>query len=56
MRPIPRKRTAVGALLSTAAFLAVGIQSVPANAQPAAPHPTPLRAGGLEAKLSPAQR
>ncbi|ALV37799.1 M4 family metallopeptidase [Streptomyces sp. CdTB01] len=56
MRPNPRKRIAVGALLSTAALFAVGIQSVPANAQPAAPHPTPLRTGGLEAKLSPAQR
>ena len=55
MRRIPRKRTAVGALLSTAAFLAVGIQSVPASAKPAAPHPSTLRTGGLEAKLSPAQ-
>ncbi|MFI7405520.1 M4 family metallopeptidase [Streptomyces sp. NPDC049541] len=55
MRRIPRKRTAVGALVSTAAFLAVGIQSVPADAKPAAPHPSPLRAGGLEAKLTPAQ-
>ena len=55
MRRIPRKRTAVGALLSTAALLAVGIQSVPANAQPAAPHPSPVRTGGLEAKLTPAQ-
>ncbi|MFF4362067.1 M4 family metallopeptidase [Streptomyces sp. NPDC001604] len=55
MRRIPRKRTAVGALVSTAAFLAVGVQSVPANAKPAAPHPSPLRAGGLEAKLTPAQ-
>ncbi|MGW2570819.1 M4 family metallopeptidase [Streptomyces sp. NPDC001537] len=55
MRRIPRKRTAVGALVSTAAFLAVGIQSVPADAQPAAPHPSPLRAGGLEARLTPAQ-
>ncbi|MGW3033582.1 M4 family metallopeptidase [Streptomyces sp. NPDC001178] len=55
MRRIPRKRTAVGALVSTAAFLAVGIQSVPAQAKPAAPHPSPLRAGGLEARLTPAQ-
>ncbi|MFJ9543484.1 M4 family metallopeptidase [Streptomyces sp. NPDC101225] len=55
MRRIPRKRTALGALASTAALLAVGIQSVPASAQSAAPHPSPLRAGGLEAKLSPAQ-
>jgi len=55
VRRIPRKRTSVATLVSTAALLAVGIQSVPANAQPAAPHPSPLRAGGLEAKLSPAQ-
>ncbi|MFR0354937.1 M4 family metallopeptidase [Streptomyces sediminimaris] len=55
MRRIPRKRTALGALASTAALLAVGIQSVPASAQSAAPHPSPLRAGGLEAKLSPSQ-
>ncbi|MET7287173.1 M4 family metallopeptidase [Streptomyces sp. NPDC005573] len=62
MRPLPHrrvsgKRTAVGAaLVSTAAFLAVGIQAVPADAKPAAPHPSPLRTGGLEAKLSPAQQ
>ncbi|MEU1268783.1 M4 family metallopeptidase [Streptomyces sp. NPDC005799] len=55
MRRIPRKRTAVGALLSTAAFLAVGMQSVPANAEPASARPSPLRTGGVEAKLSPAQ-
>ncbi|MEU5116703.1 M4 family metallopeptidase [Streptomyces longwoodensis] len=56
MRRIPRKRTAVGAaLLSTAALLAVGLQSAPASAQPAAPHPSPLRAGGLPADLTPAQ-
>ncbi|MHC3474548.1 M4 family metallopeptidase, partial [Streptomyces sp. 7R007] len=55
MRRIPRKRTAAGALLSTAALFAVGIQSVPANAQPASPHPSPLRTGGLEARLTPAQ-
>ncbi|MFI6254234.1 M4 family metallopeptidase, partial [Streptomyces sp. NPDC051016] len=56
MRRLPHRRATVGAaLVSTAAFLAVGIQSVPANAQPAAPHPTPVRTGGLEAKLSPAQ-
>ncbi|MGY6027094.1 M4 family metallopeptidase, partial [Streptomyces spinosirectus] len=55
MRRIPRKRTALGALASAAALLAVGIQSVPASAQSAAPHPSPLRTGGLEAKLSPAQ-
>ncbi|MGW4908818.1 M4 family metallopeptidase [Streptomyces sp. NPDC004270] len=56
MRRLPHRRATVGAaLVSTVAFLAVGIQSVPANAKPAAPHPSPLRAGGLEAKLSPAQ-
>ncbi|MGW7407690.1 M4 family metallopeptidase [Streptomyces sp. NPDC054833] len=56
MRRLPHRRSAVGAaLVSTAAFLAVGIQSVPASAKPAAPHPSPLRTGGLEAKLSAAQ-
>ncbi|MFG2577064.1 M4 family metallopeptidase [Streptomyces sp. NPDC048481] len=56
MRPNPRKRSAVGAaLLSTAALLALGVQSVPATAAPAAPHPTPLRTGGLPAGLTPAQ-
>src|SRR3954462_15097124 len=57
VRSIPRKRTAVGAaLLSPAALLAVGAQTVPAAAQPAAPHPSPLRAGGLPADITPAQR
>ncbi|MFF5186004.1 M4 family metallopeptidase [Streptomyces sp. NPDC000345] len=57
MRPNPRKRTAVGAaLLSTAALLALGVQAVPAAAKPAAPHPSPLRTGGLPADLTPAQR
>ncbi|KOV93065.1 peptidase M4 [Streptomyces sp. NRRL B-3648] len=42
-------------MLSTAAFLAVGLQAVPATAAPAAAHPSPLRAGGLAAELSPAQ-
>jgi Zn-dependent metalloprotease len=55
VRRIPRKRTAVGALVSTAAILTVGIQSVSAQAKPAAPHPSPVRTGGLEARLSPAQ-
>ncbi|MFE2061293.1 M4 family metallopeptidase [Streptomyces sp. NPDC059467] len=56
MRRLPHRRATVGAaLVSTAAFLAVGIQSVPANAKPAAPHPSPLRTGGQEAKLTPAQ-
>ncbi|MFI6019617.1 M4 family metallopeptidase [Streptomyces sp. NPDC051287] len=56
MRRLPHRRATVGAaLVSTVALFAVGIQSVPANAKPAAPHPSPLRAGGLEAELSPAQ-
>ncbi|MEU4171968.1 M4 family metallopeptidase [Streptomyces sp. NPDC026665] len=54
MRRFPRQATAAGALVATAAFLAVGIQTVPAVAKPA-PHTTPLRTGGLEAKLTPAQ-
>ncbi|MFE6823069.1 M4 family metallopeptidase [Streptomyces sp. NPDC057690] len=57
MRPNPRKRTTVGAaLLSTAALVALGVQTVPATALPAAPHPSPVRAGGLPADLTPAQR
>jgi Zn-dependent metalloprotease len=55
VRRIPRQAVAAGALAATAAFLAVGIQTVPAAAKPAAPHPSPLRAGGLEATLTPAQ-
>ncbi|MFF4400974.1 M4 family metallopeptidase [Streptomyces sp. NPDC001480] len=54
MRRLPHTRAAA-ALVSTAAFLAVGLQAVPAAARPAAPHPSPLRAGGQEAKLTPAQ-
>ncbi|MHB9848422.1 M4 family metallopeptidase [Streptomyces sp. Tue6028] len=54
MRRIPRQATAAGALVATAAFLAVGIQTVPAAAKPA-PHTSPLRTGGLEAALTPAQ-
>ncbi|MER5386887.1 M4 family metallopeptidase, partial [Streptomyces sp. NPDC002688] len=54
MRRIPRQATAAGALVATAALLAVGIQTVPAAAKPA-PHTTPLRTGGLEAELTPAQ-
>ncbi|MET7982064.1 M4 family metallopeptidase [Streptomyces sp. NPDC005281] len=54
MRHLPRQATAAGALVATAAFLAVGIQTVPAVAKPA-PHTTPLRTGGLEAKLTTAQ-
>ncbi|MFE3168056.1 M4 family metallopeptidase [Streptomyces sp. NPDC059224] len=56
MRRLPHRRATVGAaLVSTVALFAVGIQSVPANAKPAAPHPGPVRTGGLEAELSPAQ-
>ncbi|MGW3341038.1 M4 family metallopeptidase [Streptomyces sp. NPDC001009] len=55
-RPVSRKAATAGAaLLSTAALLAVAVQATPAAARPAAPHAT-LRTGGLEAKLSPAQR
>ncbi|MFM9443231.1 M4 family metallopeptidase [Streptomyces acidiscabies] len=57
MRPTPRKRTtACAALLSTTALLALGVQTVPATARPAAPHPAPLRTGALLADLTPAQR
>ncbi|MFE1292572.1 M4 family metallopeptidase [Streptomyces sp. NPDC058751] len=55
MRRFPRQATAAGALVASAALLAVGIQTVPAVAKPA-PHTSPLRTGGLEAKLTPAQR
>jgi Zn-dependent metalloprotease len=55
-RRLPHKRATVGAaLVSTAALLTLGMQATPALAKPAAPHPSPLRTGGLEAKLSPAQ-
>ncbi|MEU9288109.1 M4 family metallopeptidase [Streptomyces sp. NPDC048275] len=54
MRRIPRPATAAGALAAAAALLAVGIQTVPAAAKPA-PHPSPLRTGGLEAELTPVQ-
>jgi Zn-dependent metalloprotease len=43
-------------VVSAAAFLAVGMQSVPVFAQSAAPHPSALRTGAVEAKLSQAQR
>ncbi|MFF0777448.1 M4 family metallopeptidase [Streptomyces sp. NPDC003720] len=56
MSRLPHRRAIAGAaLVSTAAFLAVGIQSVPAAAKPSAPHAGHLRTGGLEARLSPAQ-
>ncbi|MFB7509475.1 M4 family peptidase, partial [Streptomyces broussonetiae] len=58
-RPVPRRgrrsATVGAALISTAAFLAVGIQAGPASAKPAGAHPSPLRTGSLEARLSPAQ-
>ncbi|MDQ0910664.1 Zn-dependent metalloprotease [Streptomyces canus] len=56
MRPSPRRSAATASLVAAASLLAMGIQTVPAAAKPQAPHPSPLRAGGLEAKLSPAQR
>ncbi|MFF0017051.1 M4 family metallopeptidase [Streptomyces sp. NPDC005374] len=55
MRRSPR-RSAAASLVAAASLLAVGIQSVPATAKPAAPHPSPLRTGGQEAKVTPAQR
>ncbi|MFS8198908.1 M4 family metallopeptidase [Streptomyces sp. CWNU-52B] len=55
MRRIPRQAARAGALVASAALLAVGVQTVPAAARPAAPHPSPLRTGGLEAELTPAQ-
>ncbi|MDX3779103.1 M4 family metallopeptidase [Streptomyces europaeiscabiei] len=54
MRRIPPRAAAAGALAATAAFLALGIQAVPAAAKPV-PHPSPLRTGGLPADLTPAQ-
>ena len=54
MRPSPRR--AAGTLLAAASLVTLGIQTVPAAAQPASPHPGPVRTGGLEAELSPAQR
>ncbi|WP_199873982.1 M4 family metallopeptidase [Streptomyces sp. Root369] len=56
MRPSPRRSAVAASLVAAASLLAVGVQTVPAAAGPASPHPSPLRAGGLEAKLSPAQR
>ncbi|MFJ8939245.1 M4 family metallopeptidase [Streptomyces sp. NPDC102365] len=55
MRRIPRRTAAAGALVATAALLAVGVQTLPAAAEPAA-HPSPVRTGGLTADLTPAQR
>ena len=56
MRPSPRRSAVAASLVAAASLLAVGVQTVPAAAGPASPHPSPLRTGGLEAKLSPAQR
>ena len=56
MRRIPRQATAAGALVATAALLALGVPSGAASAEPAAaPHPGPLRTGSLPADLTPAQ-
>ncbi|MDQ0791049.1 M4 family metallopeptidase [Streptomyces sp. B3I8] len=55
MRRNPRRPAAAGALVATAALLVVGIQTVPATAK-ATPHPSPLRTGGVQAEISPAQR
>ncbi|GHH39014.1 Zn-dependent metalloprotease [Streptomyces umbrinus] len=51
-----RRATAAGALVATAALLAVGVQTVPAAAKPTPPSPSPLRTGAQEAKLTPTQR
>ncbi|MGX1370152.1 Zn-dependent metalloprotease [Streptomyces canus] len=56
MRPSPRRSAVAASLVAAASLLAVGVQTVPAAAGPASPHASPLRTGGLEAKLSPAQR
>ncbi|MBC9711449.1 M4 family metallopeptidase [Streptomyces sp. TRM66268-LWL] len=57
MRTTRRRATAVGALLSAAALLTVGIQSGAASADvPAAPVAGQADPGALPAKLSPAQR
>ncbi|WP_435862192.1 M4 family metallopeptidase [Streptomyces phaeochromogenes] len=51
-----RRATAAGALVATAALLAVGVQTVPAAAKPTPQSPSPLRTGAQEAKLTPTQR
>ncbi|MDX3453226.1 M4 family metallopeptidase [Streptomyces sp. ME02-8801-2C] len=43
-------------MLASATLLAVGVQTVPAAAKPAPPAPSPLRAGAVQVKLTPAQR
>ncbi|MFE0492461.1 M4 family metallopeptidase [Streptomyces griseoaurantiacus] len=55
MRRNPRRPAATGALVATAALLALGIQTVPATAG-TSPHPSPLRTGSLQAELGPAQQ
>ncbi|MCX4819500.1 M4 family metallopeptidase [Streptomyces sp. NBC_01142] len=61
MRPTPRRRTtATGALIATAALLAVGFQTGTSSAEPAAPAATAAAKGAdpgaLPKNLSPAQR
>ncbi|MFI0542490.1 M4 family metallopeptidase [Streptomyces sp. WSLK1-3] len=56
MRPSPRRSAVAASLVAAASLLAVGVQTVPAAAGPASPHASPLRTGGLETELSPAQR
>ncbi|WP_405566840.1 M4 family metallopeptidase [Streptomyces phaeochromogenes] len=51
-----RRATAAGALVATAALLAVGVQTLPAAAKPTPQSPSPLRTGAQEAKLTPTQR
>ncbi|MFF6996433.1 M4 family metallopeptidase [Streptomyces sp. NPDC008313] len=53
MRRTPRRAAAAGALVAGAALLTVGIQ--PVQAAEASSHPSPLRKGGVEAELTPAQ-
>ncbi|WP_405463204.1 M4 family metallopeptidase [Streptomyces jietaisiensis] len=55
MRRNPRRPAATGALVATAALLALGIQTVPATAG-TSPHHSPLRTGSLQAELGPAQQ
>lgn len=55
MRRTPHTAVAATSLVATVAFLAVGIPVTTAAADPA-PHTSTLRAGALEAPLTPAQR
>lgn len=54
MRRTPRPATTAAALAATAALLTLGTQTVPAAAE-TAPRASPLRTGGLQADLTPAQ-